>query len=270
MYEEWISIFGEPDQILCDNGGEFEGIQTDKLTTPSNHPQANSVLERFHKELAVMCRVHNCTPEFAVQHLRSHQSKLMFFSSIKVKYSEPAICPFTYGVRIFNEYELVWKHVPRRGRKKHEGVFTGPHRVLKKLGDYTYLITSHRTASRNRTIKINVNDIKKFTIPDTTGWKVNPKYLDPAKAELNCNEEVPVILDFQNLDSFTLDNISNDFSPKLFILPDWPCMAWYKPMHELVVADAAALPNKPDLFIDENGNPIGSLAWKHWLILCKE
>jgi len=26
---------------------------------------------------------------------------------------------------------------------------------------------------------------------------------------------------------------------------------------------------KPDLFLDENGNAIGSLAWKHWLFSCK-
>ena len=101
LYNTWTSTFDEPTHILCDNGGEFEDIQTDKVTTPSNHSQANSILERFHKDLTVMCRVHDCTPDVAVQFLRSHQSKLTFFSTLKIKYSEPAICPFTYSGRVF-------------------------------------------------------------------------------------------------------------------------------------------------------------------------
>ena len=124
------SLYLAPHKIVCNNGGKFEKIPEDlKLSAPANHPQANSVLERFHRELGVMCRVHNCNPDEAVKYLRSHQSKLIFFSDIKVKFGEAAICSFDFSVRQFNEYELVWRHVPRRARRKPDDVFTGPHRV---------------------------------------------------------------------------------------------------------------------------------------------
>jgi len=269
MYGFWISIFDEPEHVLCDNGGEFEEIQTDKLTTPSNHPQANSVLERFHKELAVMSRVHNCTPEIAVKYLRSQQSKLVFFSALKIRHSDSTCCPVAANERVFHEHELVWRHVPRRSRKKHEDIFTGPHRIMKRLGRYTYKMTSSKTASMNRPMKVNLNDIKKFVIPDTANWKLNPKYFDPAAEKLNCKESTPVILDFNKLDTFTLDSIAYGSSPKLFVIPDWPCMAWYKPLHDLVEAEAVRLEDEPDLFLDSNGNPVGSFAWKHWLFYSK-
>ena len=42
LYEVWISLFAQPDNIICDNGGEFEKIpESLKLSTPANHPQAN-------------------------------------------------------------------------------------------------------------------------------------------------------------------------------------------------------------------------------------
>mmetsp|Transcript_1800 Transcript_1800/g.2420 ORF Transcript_1800/g.2420 Transcript_1800/m.2420 type:complete len:341 (-) Transcript_1800:7-1029(-) len=232
QYETWVALFNEPDHIICDNGGEFEKIPDHlKLKTPANHPQANSMLERFHKELAVMWRVHNCTPGKAVKYLISHQSKLIFFSDFKIKFSESTICPFTYHGREFNENELVWRHVLRSKRKKHEDVFTGPHRVLKRLGEYTYRTTSHLNCFRKRSLKVNVNDIKKFIVPETSDWKLNPKYLDTAKEMLNCaGENLPVIIDFIGLETFTLDNIGGENSPKLFVIPEWPCMSWYEPL----------------------------------------
>ena len=266
-YESWISTFNKPTHILCDNGGEFEGIQSDKLTTPSNHPQANSILERFHKELAVMCRVHNCTPDVAVKFLRSHQSKLVFFSALKIKFSDSTACPLVHKERVFHGDELVWRHIPRRSRKKHEDVFTGPHRVLKKMGRYAYKIFSSKAISR--TLKVNVNDIKKFVIPDNSKWILNPKFLNPAKAQLNSENEPVALLDFAKLETFTLDSIGKGVTSKLFVIPDWPCMSWYKPLHDFIEAEAVQLPDKPDLFLDENGNAIGSLAWKHWLFSCK-
>ena len=72
-------------------------------------------------------------------------------------------------------------------------------------------------------------------------------------------------IDFQSLETFTLDSIGGETSPKLFVIPEWPCMSWYKPLHDLVIAEAVELGNEPDLFLDENGNPLGSFAWQHWL-----
>ena len=130
-------------------------------------------------------------------------------------------------------------------------------------------ITSHLHCNK-RSLKVNINDIKKFVIPDTTSWKLNPKYLVPAKEQLNCiNQNLPVFLNFQSLETFTLDSIADDKAPKLFVIPDWPCMSWYKPLHDLIIAEAVVLPKEPDLFLDANGNALGSFAWKHWLFYVK-
>ena len=48
-------------------------------------------------------------------------------------------------------------------------------------------------------MKVNVNDIKKFVIPVISGWKLNPKYLNFAKAILNYENESAKILDFNKL-----------------------------------------------------------------------
>ena len=118
-------------------------------------------------------------------------------------------------------------------------------------------------------MKVNLNDIKKFVVPDSSEWKLNSAHVESAVDELGCAGETPVILDFRKLDTHTLDNIAYGAGPKLFIIPDWPCMAWYKPLHDLVDAEAVQLPDMPDLFLDEKGNPLGSFAWKHWLFCCK-
>ena len=60
-------------------------------------------------------------------------------------------------------------------------------------------------------MKVNLNDIKKFVIPDTTDWKLNPKYFKMAAAELGCENETPTVFDFilfSKLDIFTLSNIA--------------------------------------------------------------
>ena len=217
-----------------------------------------------------MCTVHHCTPAVAVQFLRTHQSKLIFCSDFKFKVGEADVCPFDVTVRQFNENELVWRHVPRRSRRKPDDVFTGPHRVLKKLGDYTYRTTSHLHCQRKRSLMVNINDINNFTIPDTSSWKSNPKYLVSAKEQLNCiNENLPIFLNFQSLETFNLHSITVDKTPKLFVIPDWPCVSWYKPLHDCFIAEAVVLPKEPDLFLDANGNALGSFSWKHWLFYVK-
>ena len=77
-------------------------------------------------------------------------------------------------------------------------------------------------------------------------------------------KDVKVVIDFQHLSPFILDHIDSD-QPVVFVVPDWPCCAWYKPLHRHVSAEAVELPDQPDLFLDPKGNPIGSLAWKNWL-----
>ena len=56
-------------------------------------------------------------------------------------------------------------------------------------------------------------------------------------------------------------------SVKFFVVPDWPCSDWYKPLHDHIVAEAVKLPNEENV-LGESGKPflscgkicVGSLA----------
>jgi len=49
-YDKFCAAYATPENILSDNGGEFELIPH-RDTTPSERPQANGKIERFHQEL---------------------------------------------------------------------------------------------------------------------------------------------------------------------------------------------------------------------------
>ena len=73
-----------------------------------------------------------------------------------------------------------------------------------------------------------------------------------------------MIIDFKILNPFILNNVDSD-SSVIFVIPNWPCCAWYKPLHNHIQADDVELPEQHDLFLDSKGNAIGDLAWKNWL-----
>ena len=91
------------------------------------------------------------------------------------------MCPFTNPIRQFNPNELVWQHVQKRKHSKPDDCFTGPHRVVCKDGDFTYRITSAKRANVKNAGRVSINEIKKFTIPDTSEWKLNEKNLGRSK-----------------------------------------------------------------------------------------
>ena len=174
----------------------------------------------MYRELTTLSNIHDCTPDKAIEYLRTHNSKLLFYSGFKLKYSEPALCISSIVPRTFNPNKLVWRHVKRRKRSKNEDAFTGPHRVIKKEGDLTYLITSHKRANVARPSRVSLNDIKKFTVPDTSEWKLNTDFLEEAKQQLGCNEDLPITIDFLSMETFTLDSLSNNPGSKLVVIPD--------------------------------------------------
>ena len=106
-----------------------------------------------------------------------------------------------------------------------------------------------------------------MNILDTTSWSLNPEVLKLMMTELEIDGEEKdskVVIDFQNLNPFVLEQLDSD-EMTLFVIPDWPCASWYKPLHKFIKAEAAILPEQPDLFLDPKGNPIGLLAWRCWL-----
>ena len=76
-YLEYCQIFAEPELISCDNGSEFNLIETEKTNHPSEHPAANGVIERFHQELGKMARIFDLPPDKIYKKLNTTISELV-------------------------------------------------------------------------------------------------------------------------------------------------------------------------------------------------
>jgi len=74
-FDKFCAAYAIPEQILSDNGGEFELI-LNRNTTPSERPQANGKIERFHQELGKLSRIHSVPPDEAMLFLQSDLKKL--------------------------------------------------------------------------------------------------------------------------------------------------------------------------------------------------
>jgi hypothetical protein len=267
-YKNFCQLYAEPELISCDNGGEFESIESEKIPHPSEHPQANGVIERFHRELGKTSRINKETPDIAYRRLNTSKATLIFHSHLKSTQHDCLNSLLAYETRSFQYNDLVWRKIPARKRAKHEDTFTGPHRILERTGDFTYNITSHTRSKR--TMIINLNDIKILHIPCTREWKMNQKYIPQALMDLNSKEtQIMPLIDFSAIDALVLDLLEQKpLKIKHFIVPDWPCSEWYEPLHSRIVAEAVELPDEEDLFVMPGDNgyfSLGKFSWKHWL-----
>ena len=110
--------------------------------------------------------------------------------------------------------------------------------------------------------------MKQLDILDTSTWLVKCESLEEPLDRLNLNEvdaeELELTIDFQNLETFLLNLLNTEYE-QFFIVPDLPCATWSKTLHDQVTAEAVKMPNEPDTFVDDKGNPLGNLAWDNWL-----
>jgi hypothetical protein len=187
----------------------------------------------------------------------------LFFSNLKLKALDNRENFNTTIIPTFQQFDMVWRKVPQRGRKKHEPTFTGPHVIINKLGDHTYEITSlHKIALT----KVSINDLKIFQVPDTKYWRINPRYLEQAKQALNIPKErkIRVILDYLNLNRLFYLVLQNLDEGLAIVVPNWPAVIWFKPLKQQLHRYGFKLPKQPDLFLDKMDNSIGLLAWDNW------
>ena len=267
-YIEFCDTYAKPMLLSCDNGGEFSLIEDIKIPHPSEHPQANGIIERFHEELGKMCRIHSSTPDKIFHLLNSSKSTLLLHSYVKMLHHDSTNCILYYGTRKFSYNDLVWRKVPSRKRAKDEDTFTGPHRVIEKKGDFTYQITSHISATKM--LLVNLNDIKILHIPDTKRWKLNVTLVPELLATLGSTETLcEPLINFHSIGALVNDlEQGRQMSVKFFVIPDWPCSDWYKPLHDHIVAEAVKLPNEENTFmvnLEKHSYPVGKFPWDHWL-----
>ena len=66
-YRRFQNLYGKPKIMLTDNADALKVEGVKHITTPSNHPEWNTKLERMHKELGKQCRIHGVLPDEAIQ-----------------------------------------------------------------------------------------------------------------------------------------------------------------------------------------------------------
>ena len=160
---------------------------------------------------------------------------------------------------------MVFRYIPRRKREKSENVYSGPHRILNQLGNFSYEMVS---ITGSRKIKANVNDLKLGAIPCITEWKLNEQYFK------NCKNEWKVDLQHgkvhQCIGSILQMLVDrHEKGLKLFefaVIPEWSCSTWYAYLQNHVAHRKLALPDE-DLFVTKNDQPIGKFAWSWSLVI---
>ena len=104
----------------------------------------------------------------------------------------------------FKPFDFVYREVQFRKRVKQQDTFTGPHMVLKVIGDSTCYINSDKNYKGE--IKVHIDQLKPFFIPDTSTWSLNVRYLTPALHELGLElfQGINVFINFKELNTLTL------------------------------------------------------------------
>ena len=206
-YDKFCSSYATPESLFSDNGKEFALIETERNTTSANFPRPNGKIERFHRELGKLSRIHDTTPDNAVNLLQTTAKKAIFLGGLKLKFqpsdmgSMNLISSKPEKIQI---YKFVYREIQQRKRAKHQNTYTGPHMIIKTIGSTSYVINSDKNYAGE--IKVHYDHLKPFVIPSTEGWSVNMKYLKPALNSLGLNifQGINVHIDFKNLSLLTL------------------------------------------------------------------
>lgn len=120
-------------------------------------------------------------------------------------------------------------------------------------------------------MKVSINDLKLFQIPDTTHWRLNEKYLQQAKQALQIptGQRLHILLNFKDLNRLSYLVLSKFDKGLAIVLPNWPGSLWFKPMAKQLQNKAFKFPNVPDLFVDKFGHPLGELSWENFFYVAQ-
>jgi hypothetical protein len=176
------------------------------------------------------------------------------------------------GLRHFPIHLLVWHWVDKRSRKKSQPTFSGPHRVVQKISDAQYVITSEHTSAPAKFKTVALNNLKRCVLPSTAGWTLNHKYFLEAANQLGTKTDLLVHISYDHLPEDILDIMSNQnkLPEGYIILPDIPCLPWYGAFMNLQPHQKVRLPQCADLFLDSSSAPVGEMPWEHFLCFLQQ
>jgi hypothetical protein len=280
-FEQFESAVGTPGRLLSDRGVEFDLITAiPRSRTAALHPEGNAVIERFHKELANLSRVHGISPVQAVTKYRTDEMRQRFFGRVAVQAQDIDYGPEDQKVRSLIVGDVVARFIPRRSRTKACDVWSGPMRVVKKTGDRTYSVFTG-----NRRITVNINDLKRVAIPSGLGWHVNTYLLESFFLEHQLDKSsflvpvsfpeamrvtwagkrvlVPVAL--KEIPAI-LRKFSKDKPEYAVVLvPHLAAEQWFQSLDK-ASAHWCRLPGKANDLVDAFGDPVGCFCFDNWLV----
>jgi hypothetical protein len=242
-----------PKVLVSDNEDALLQLpHPNKAPGPIHYPQGQGMVERLHKELDKLSRIHKTTPDRAVaiyntnlplggeddgissMPVAEHSGNVQFAST-------------DYDGRFLKPGDLVHPRVPRRSRKKSDPCWkTDIHRVVERIGRKTYHVYDG-----DRVTKQNIDNLKDFSLAEDLikNLKINPDLLVRAEAHVGSLSDFDEVCDnFSNLDDVVFDNRvmflgypGLDQMEKLAsiieakqckvlhaIVPELRCMSWYK------------------------------------------
>jgi hypothetical protein len=91
----------------------------------------------------------------------------------------------------------------------------------------------------------------KIHVPDTKRWTLNVTLVPKLLATLGCTETLcEPLINFRSIGALVNDLVQGkQMSVKFFVVPDWPCSDWYKPLRDHIVAQVVKLSNEENTFL---------------------
>ena len=281
-WDAWVAIMGEPDEILADNGHEFDLIDLPRRRTAVEHPQSNGKLERFHKELANLCRIHGVEPDRALQYYITPAMRDAFWGGIRRAAEEKAaqIEEGKGAARHFAQGDLVLRFASRRSRRKADNTYTGLRKVVKVISDTTYEVAKGITEAGNA--KVHVDQLKRYTMPESGGWRVAKvanlhTSMGMHKEQLAGEATLQEAMDskwagthrdlgvvFHGGDKVWDKYLAEQPAQLMVVVPELPFEEWY---HKMQQAKGAQWRQVSDAHImDARGRPVGTFPFKLWAV----
>ena len=218
-YMRMESSFGKiPVTIACDNESTLVQLpHSNKRTSCVDHPQEQGKIERFHKELGKLARIHKKPPDMVVPHYNASlapssggggdaKAVSHVFSNDAAQDSEETESDASvvdYDGRVLDIGTLVYLRVSNRSRMKKDPFWHRISKVIARVGDKSYLV--HH--GDGKVTKRHLTKLKIFSLGEDlirTSLRVNPRVIQDAFDYFD-GDYTPVDVELENFQPFPND-----------------------------------------------------------------